>query len=374
MSLNLQKKEKFLQLVLDNIPSFVFWKDRESIYLGCNLNFAKSAGLTSTDEIIGKSDYDLPWSKKDSDFYRKIDKEVMDSGVSQINFEESQTVDDGPINWLRTSKIPLFNSKNKVIGILGAYENITPRKIMELELIRGNKELRELNAKLEMANIDLEQFAYATSHDLQEPLSTIEGFSRLLQNKYAGVFDKNGVESLNYIIKETQRMASLIRQVLDYSKIEKIKDKFERVDLGQVVKSAIDDLGILINKSNALLKINLPKQKINCNPKKMKVLFKNLISNGVKFNQSKIPTIEITFKENEAVWHFTIKDNGIGIKEVFQDTIFKPFKRLNLRHKFPGNGLGLSVCRKIVSLHGGKIYYTPNQYEGSSFHFTILKT
>jgi len=112
-------KEPFLQLVLDNIPSFVFWKDRNSIYLGCNKKFADSAGLKSPDEIIGKSDYDLPWSKEESDFYRKVDKEVMDSQEPQIDFEESQTISDGSICWIKTSKIPLFDKMGKVIGILG---------------------------------------------------------------------------------------------------------------------------------------------------------------------------------------------------------------------------------------------------------------
>ena len=129
------QKERLLQLVLNNIPSYVFWKDRNSTYLGCNLKFAKSAGLDSPIEIIGKTDYDLPWSKEESDFFRKIDKEVMDSRIPQVNFEEPQTINDGSTKWLRTSKIPLFDENDNVIGILGTYEDITERKQMELELI-----------------------------------------------------------------------------------------------------------------------------------------------------------------------------------------------------------------------------------------------
>jgi len=111
------KEIDIIKLFINNISQFVFWKDINSVYLGCNSNFAKSAGFASSEEIIGKSDYDLPWSKEEADFYRKIDQEVMKSGDSQLNFEEPQTLNGGSIRWLSTSKIPLLNDNNEVIGI-----------------------------------------------------------------------------------------------------------------------------------------------------------------------------------------------------------------------------------------------------------------
>jgi len=374
MKNEIANRDEFLQLVLNNIPSFVFWKDRRSTYLGCNMIFAKSAGLKSPEEIIGKDDYDLPWSKEDSDFYRKVDKEVMDSGESQINFEEPQTFSDGSTKWLRTSKIPLRNSTGDVVGILGAYEDITERKNIEIELIEQNKDLKILNTKLEEANIDLEQFAYAMSHDLQEPLSTMEGFSKVLLKKFSTILDKNGRKSLYYIIEGTQRMSTLIRQILQYSKLEKIEDQFEKADLNLILKSVVKDLNTIIKNKAAKIKANLPEKKIKCQPQRINMLFHNLITNGIKFNESEIPTIEIDFVENKTAFHFTFSDNGIGISEKFEHTIFKPFKRLNTKHKFPGNGIGLSICKRIVLLHGGKISHTPNKNKsGTSFHFTISK-
>jgi len=369
-----KKKDAFLQLVLDNIPSYAFWKDVESKYLGCNLNFAISAGLKLPAEIIGKSDYDLPWSKEQSDFYRKVDKEIMDSKKAQINFEEPQTISNGKTKWVRTSKIPLFNKEENVVGILGTYEDITARKNMELALIKNVKELKELNSKLEMANTDLERFAYATSHDLQEPLLMIQGFSNHLHKKYANIINEKDEKCFSYIMQGTKRMSSLIRQIFNYTELEKTQEQFIKEDINIAWKKALKELSSIIEVRNVEIKANLPNEKISYQPEGMKILFQNIVSNGIMYNDSKNPKIEVDFEENEMVWHFIISDNGIGINNKFKDAIFKPFVRLNTRKTHPGNGIGLSICKRIVHLHGGEIYFAANQNKGTSFHFTILKT
>ena len=373
MDIELFQKEKFLQLVLNNIPSFVFWKDRESVYLGCNKNFANYAGLKNPNDIYGKTDYDLPWSKEEADFFRKIDTEVMDSALPQINFEEPQTISDGSIRWLRTSKIPLFNEAGIVIGILGSYEDITERKSMELELIERNEKLQLLNTKLEAVNIDLEQFAYATSHDLQEPLRMIGGFTGLLQKNYEDSLDNIGKEYLNFIREGTERMSTLIRQILSYSKLEKVEGKYEEVDLQLIVDACLQEFENYVLSKNGEVQINLPTSKVTCQSARIKMLFNNLIINGLKFNESKKPIVKIDYKEKEEEWYFTISDNGIGIEENYKDYVFKPFKRLNNREKFTGNGVGLSICKRITKIHGGKIWYTQNAPHGTVFHFTISK-
>ena len=374
MGTELLEKEKLLQLVLNHIPSFVFWKDTQSIYLGCNDNFAKSAGLTSPNEIVGKSDYDLPWSKEQSDFFRQIDKEVMDSREAQINFEEPQTISDGSTKWLITSKVPLFNEEKEVIGILGTYEDITERKLMELELINGNKHLHELNTNLEMINSDLEQFAYATSHDLQEPIRIIEGFASLLNRKYGDNLDSQGKEYLNYMIDETQRMGTLISQILTYSKVEKVEEPYERINLNSLLKETLAELDFFLKSKNAKIVFTLPEEAIICQRSRIKMLFQNLITNGIKFNKSDQPSLHIDFEELEKEWHFQVSDNGIGIERHFEDSIFQPFKRLNNRDEFPGNGIGLSICRRIIALHGGRIWNRKNDTKGTTFHFTLSKS
>ncbi len=366
-------EKNFLQLVLNHIPSFVFWKDLECIYQGCNSNFAASAGIESPEKIIGKTDYDLPWTKKDADFYRKIDKEVMNSGVPQINFEEPQTFEDGSTKWLRTSKIPLHDNEGKVIGILGAYEDITQRKMMELELISSNADLKKMNAKLEMMNIDLEQFAYSTSHDLKEPLRVIGSFIGLIERRYSDKLDSEGLEYMKFIKDGAERMNSLISGILTYSKIDKVEEKFSKNNFRALAEDTIYELADPIMEANAKITINLPTDKILSQPNWIKLLFHNLIMNGIKFNDSTVPEIKIDFEEQESAWLFNVSDNGIGIEDQYKDLIFKPFKRLNSRDKFEGNGIGLSIANKIVFLHGGEIYFENNLDCGTTFYFTILK-
>lgn len=373
MDTDLIKKEEFLQLVLNNIPSFVFWKDTASIYLGCNMNFAKSAGLTSPDDIVGKSDYDMPWSREESDFFRKIDREVMDSGKSKINFEEPLTNSDGSTRWLRTSKIPLFGDKGEVIGILGAYEDITDRKSMELELISRNQHLSKLNAKLQMINVDLEQFAYSTSHDLKEPLRMIGSFADLIEKRVGNQIGKEGLEYFAFIKEGTVRMTKLISQILAYSKIDKVEEQFVEVDLSELIQETVQDLHATIKEKDVILTYNLPKEHILCQPDRIKILFHNLIINGIKFNHSPQPKIHIDFEDKGEEWLFSISDNGIGIEEKYNEEVFKPFKRLNTRDQFPGNGIGLSICKRVAYLHGGHIHFKRNQENGTTFYLTISK-
>lgn len=367
------EKETILQIVLNNIPAFVFWKDRESVYQGCNQNFATSAGFKSAKEIIGKTDYNLPWTRKESDFFREVDKKVMDSKVAKINFEEPQTIDGGATRWIRTSKIPLFNSSGIVIGILGTYEDITERKEMELKLIENNKELKELNTQLQLINIELEQFAFATSHDLKEPVRMIGSFVGLLEKKFETTLDKSAIEYINYIKDGAYRMNTLINQILTISKVTKAEDQFAVTDINALLNEVITDIKFTIEEKNAKVENNLSSHMVNCNPQKLKLLFQNLILNGIKFNTSEVPKIQIDFEDKPEEWYYSITDNGIGIDSQYISLVFQPFKRLETKSKFPGNGLGLSICDRVVRVHKGKIHLESEVGSGTTFYFTIPK-
>ncbi|MEM7581691.1 MAG: PAS domain S-box protein, partial [Cyanobacteria bacterium P01_A01_bin.80] len=150
----LQWSQQLFQLVIDNIPHSVFWKDRNSVFLGCNSNFANDAGLSKPEDIIGKTDYDLPWTKEESDFFRECDKRVMDNGVGEVNIIETQVQADGNLFWLDTNKIPLRDGEGNVVGILGTYENITQRKQTEEHLKKLNE---TLEAKVERGTAQLNE-------------------------------------------------------------------------------------------------------------------------------------------------------------------------------------------------------------------------
>lgn len=372
-------QQAFLQLVLDNVPTFVFWKDRESNYLGCNKNFALSAGFSSPEELIGKNDYDMPWSNEESDYYRKIDNEVMTSGESKINFEEPQTINDGETGWVRTSKVPLKDDSGKVIGILGTYEDITERKRNELKLKKQseklfslNKELKKSHLQLEQTNIDLEQFAYATSHDLQEPLNNIKMFTDLILKDCNSEIDEEGKKRMGFVKDGVRRMSDLVRGVLNYSKIKDVRG-FDLVNLDYLVKDGVSNIAKRLSEANVELVFDLPTEDLKCQPVRMVMLFNNLITNAIKFNRSAQPKIHISHEASENHWLFKVKDNGIGIEDEFRTHVFKPFKRLNNRQKFAGSGLGLSICKRITNVHGGKIWCESNEWNGTTFCFTISK-
>lgn len=373
MNSELLEKERLLQMVLNNIPSYVFWKDINSRYLGCNTKFAKAGGFDNPQDLIGLNDYDMPWSKAESDFYRKVDREVMDSKTPQLNIEEPQSDKNNKVSWVRTNKLPLTDENGDVVGILGTYEDITDRKNMELELLNSNKKLKTLNTKLEYSNIDLEQFSYALSHDLQEPLRMIGSFTSLLEHKIKDFRDDETIEYLGYLKDGSQRLSILVSQILSYSKMGKVEMSKELINVSSIFSETVHEIRHLIESSNATIVNNLPEISLNVQLARIKMLFNNLITNGLKFNTSESPTIKLSAAEADQEWIISIADNGIGIDPKYESQIFKPFKRLNTRDKFGGSGIGLSICKRIVNIHNGRIWISANDMGGTTFHFSLQK-
>ena len=166
--LDLQESQRFLQTVIDTFPIAVFWKDRQSVFLGCNNKSALAAGLSSPTEIIGKTDYDLPWGNTEADLYRADDREVMDSNKAKLGIVETQKLADGSTIWIETNKLPLYNLKNEVIGVLGTYQDISDRKRTELERDQLLQELSQLNGELEQANHQLEEYSLTLEQRVEE--------------------------------------------------------------------------------------------------------------------------------------------------------------------------------------------------------------
>jgi signal transduction histidine kinase len=249
-------------------------------------------------------------------------------------------------------------------------------KEINLDLERRVKdrtnELNESNLKLTNSNKELEQFAYVSSHDLQEPLRTISNFVELLEKKYAGKLDKDGVEYFNFIIKATSRMKNLITDLLEFSRVGR-DISFEPVDCNLVLNEVIEEMSTSIKESNAHINISkLPV--LRGNKTELRRLFLNLISNAIKFRKKNVaPEITIAVEEKKSEFLFSVKDNGIGIEAQFINKLFIIFQRLHSTEKYPGTGIGLATCNKIVSLHKGKIWVESEPDVGSIFYFTISK-
>lgn len=366
-------KQDFIQLVLDSNPQGIFWKDRQSNFLGCNKVIAKLAGLNNPEEIVGKNDYDMPWSKEESDFFRKVDQRIMQSGIAELNIEESITNSNGETEWIRTNKIPLRNEQGNIVGIVGTYEVITRQKELEIKLKQKNETLRKANKRLEQINMDLERFSYATSHDLQEPLRTIGAFIGLLKRRYLTQVDKRGNQYIQFIEESVMRMSNIIKNTLKYSRLGKEELLLEQVNITQIIENRLIDLNVIINEKQVNIKNKIVNVRFYCNPDLFGTLFYNLILNAIKYNNKKEPSIEIGHQNKSDTILFYVKDNGEGIPAKFKTKIFEPYIRLENHSGTKGTGLGLSICKRIVNIHNGKIWFDSEMGQGTTFFVEIPK-
>ncbi len=371
-------EKQILNQFINNIPQFVWWKDRNSVFLGCNDNFAHTAGLKNKEQVIGKTDYDL-WNRESADFFRKIDAEVMASGQPQLNFEEPLTLKSGETRWLSTSKLPLYNDTQEIIGTLGWYNDITVYKQMQIQIDDHNKtlveysfQLEQANRELELANIDLEKFTYAASHDLQQPIRTMKNFAKLLKQRESKKLDDTSKEFLDFIFNSANRMESLVKDVLTYARTGSKELIAESVDINKIVANKLTDLKQITESKAAIIQVNLPDVKIKCYSHLIGLVFYNLINNGIKFNTSSPPIIECNYTEKSDSWIFTIADNGIGVAPAYATKIFEPFKRF-VDESFEGSGIGLSICKRVANLHNGDIWMEKNPTGGTIFKFSISK-
>jgi signal transduction histidine kinase len=241
---------------------------------------------------------------------------------------------------------------------------------MRDNLRTSESNLESQNKELERKNKELQQFAYVASHDLQEPLRTTSTFVELIQEQYKGKLDEKGDKYLSYIVQSSNRMRVLITDLLEYSRIGNEK-KLCKVDCNEIVKEVLTDLGQIINETAAEIHVG-PLPVINGYPTEIKLLFQNLVFNSIKFRRKNIiPQILIGVIRKGNAWQFSVSDNGIGIAKKHNERIFIIFQRLHTRGEYPGSGIGLSHCKKIVELHKGKIWLDSELGKGSTFHFTL---
>ncbi len=243
---------------------------------------------------------------------------------------------------------------------------LTERQLAENLLLEKTKEL-------ERSNKELEQFAHIASHDLQEPIRSIVGFSQLLSKKFEGKLDVQSKKYLDFIVGGARRLQMLIEGLLQFSRFGKDEIKLEPVNFNQVVKEAMNNLDGLIQERQAVVHYkNLPI--LRAHYAFMLQLFQNLISNSIKYCDRESPHIEIWADEKNKTWEFSVQDNGIGIDPQYQELIFIIFQRLHGKEKYPGTGIGLTICKKIVERHGGKIWVESMMNQGATFKFTLPST
>ena len=232
--------------------------------------------------------------------------------------------------------------------------------------------MRELLKELEQSNIELEQFAYVASHDLQEPLRMVSSFLQLLERKYHNQLDDDGKEFIHFAVDGANRMKTLINDLLKYSRVGTRGKPFTKTDMNVVIRQVITNLSSSLEESGVKVDLShLPD--INADESQMIQLFQNLVSNAIKFRGQVDPFVKINSSESDEALTFTIEDNGIGIEPRFHDRIFVIFQRLHTPDKYPGTGIGLSVCKKIVDRHHGEIKLESESGKGTKFKIVLPK-
>lgn len=236
--------------------------------------------------------------------------------------------------------------------------------------IRAQEELARQAQELARSNADLQQFAYVTSHDLQEPLRNIRNFAEILHRRYSSSLDHDAKEFLGYIVSGAERMKALIDALLNYSRVINVETlPFASVPIAGALHWATMNLQTVIQQSQACITHGeLPT--VRGDHVQIVQLFQNLLSNAIKYRSSDPPRIHISAEERADDWLFAVKDNGMGISPDYANNIFGIFKRLH-GYEIPGTGIGLAICKRIVEKHGGQIWVESQEGKGSTFYFTL---
>jgi len=231
------------------------------------------------------------------------------------------------------------------------------------------KDLAEKVDELARSNADLEQFAYVASHDLQEPLRMVTAYTQLLAERYRGKLDENADKFIGYAIEGAQRMQVLIQDLLAFSRVGR-KEACESVECNAVMKEVLQTLAAAIQETGAVVTHGeLPA--VWADRTQVAQVFQNLIGNAIKFRGKEPPVVSVQAEKASQQWQFSVSDNGIGIAPEYAENIFVVFQRLHARTEYPGNGIGLAICKKIVERDGGKIWVESRAGSGSTFKFTL---
>jgi signal transduction histidine kinase len=254
---------------------------------------------------------------------------------------------------------------------------------------RAEQEIRALNADLEQrvaertveldarakdlarSNSELQQFAYVASHDLQEPLRMVASFTQLLGKRYKDRLDDDARDFINFAVDGATRMQTLISDLLNYSRVGTQGKPLVPTDSGVLFERVLDTLQLSIQESGGVITSD-PLPMVMADPQQLGQLFQNLLTNAIKFHGEQPPRVRISAERDGGTWKFSFRDNGIGISQEHADRIFIIFQRLHTKTEYPGTGIGLAICKKIVERHGGRIWIEPSPGGGTTFNFTII--
>ncbi len=323
-----------------------------------NHQFAEIAGYNE-DELVGINPLKLVHAE-DRNAVRENAVKMLKGELSSA-YEFRMVTKSAKIKWVMETVAPIFYQGER--ATLGNLADITDRK-------QAEERLRQITIEMQHSNTELEQFAYVISHDLQEPLRMVSSYTQLLAKRYRSKLDADADEFITYAVDGAKRMQALLGDLLEYSRVGTRGKSFSLTDSEDIIKQAMANLKIAIEESGALVSYDtLPA--IMADEGQLVQLFQNLIGNAIKFRGQEPPHVHISAKRRRKVIIFSVRDNGIGIDSQHSKSIFEIFRRLHTREEYPGTGMGLSICKKIVERHGGHIWVQSRPGEGSTFYLTI---
>lgn len=264
---------------------------------------------------------------------------------------------EGEYHWFLGRAVPI-KENGKVVRWFGTHTDIT-------------EELEARN-ELERSNAQLRQFAYVASHDLQEPLRTLTTYLTLIERKMGGQFDDEARQYFAFAVEGGQNARELVRNLLDFSRVDSQGMPFEPTDMGEVMQQVRENLKVQAEELKAIVTVD-PLPVVMADEGQMITLMQNLVSNALKFHGPVAPRVHVTAQEKADEWVFGVKDNGIGIEPQYGEKIFMIFQRLHTNEEYPGTGIGLAISKKIVERHGGRIWFDSERGQGTAFYFTIGK-
>lgn len=367
---SLAEQTELLNNVLSNVPHSVFWKDKQFVYLGCNKAFAETAGLEDPGKVIGKTDYDLPWKKKESDFFRQCDRKVMDTGTPLLDVEETLTSVDGHEKTILISTVPLKDRQGIVFGVLSIYYDNTEHKRME-ETLKQTQKMEAIGT-----------LAGGIAHDFNNILGSIIGYTELAEANT----DRNSPihDYLQQVLISASRARDLVRQILTFSR--KSPEKREPVKLSMIVKEEAKMLrSTLPTTIEIRQKIDDTEGMVHADPTQLHQIVMNLCTNAAQAMEGgeglleiALSSIIVTTRDSAEKYHdlppgpfmeLKISDNGTGIDSKIIHRIFEPF--FTTKDKEKGTGLGLAVVHGIVREYGGHIMVESHPAKGTTFRVLL---
>jgi PAS domain S-box-containing protein len=320
-------------------------------YVEINKSFENIMGLTK-EMVLGNTIKDI---------FPQVDPIYMESVAKTVSTGQPQIIEWYSRVLDKHLDTRIYIPKIGYVGVI--YRDITERKKAEEILKLKLEELRR-------SNEELEQFAYVSSHDLQEPLRMISSYLQLLQRRYQGKIDDKADKYIYYAVDGAARMQNLINDLLEFSRVTTRAGEPESTDSEFVLNQVLSNLDLYIKENRATVSYgHLPE--VMADYTQLAQVFQNLIINGIKFHSEEAPQICISAEKKASEWVFSVQDNGIGIDTQYSEKIFEVFKRLHNKEAYPGTGIGLAVCKKIVERHCGSIWVESELGKGSTFYFTL---